>query len=197
MKKERERPDACTALSLGPDAEALHDIACGDVDLAIWTRALGTSLAQEVETLDLDRADDVLLTCLADQAAAALAPRLVESGHAPCPALLADVALLARLHAGVAGKPGVTIRLEVVETDACRKFHADYVTLRTITTYRGVGTQWKRVDHERIHALKAGEVGVFKGRLLREQPSILHRSPPIADSGETRLVLVIDSNPSR
>jgi hypothetical protein len=37
-----------------------------------------------------------------------------------------------------------------------------------------------------------GEVGIFKGRLWAEEPSILHRSPPIAASGERRLLLVLD-----
>ena len=34
------------------------------------------------------------------------------------------------------------LRLEVVRTDSCRKFHADYVTARLITTYAGEGTDW-------------------------------------------------------
>jgi hypothetical protein len=84
----------------------------------------------------------------------------------------------------------------VVETDACSKFHADFVTLRTITTYRGPGTQWQRADDpgdQTINEMRSGAVGLFKGRLLQPEPSVLHRSPPIADSGESRLVLVIDS----
>lgn len=105
--------------------------------------------------------------------------------------------MLAALHARLLGEQRVTIRLEVVETDACRKFHADFVTVRTITTYFGRGTQWMRRGEDQAHELAAGTVGLFKGRLAQAEPSILHRSPPIADSGETRLVLVIDSAASR
>ena len=42
-----------------------------------------------------------------------------------------------------------------------------------------------------------GAVGVFKGRLLLDPPTILHRSPPISATGERRLVLAIDPLPSR
>ena len=41
--------------------------------------------------------------------------------------------------ADITGEGGA---LEVVRTDSCRKFHADYVTARLITTYLGEGTQW-------------------------------------------------------
>jgi hypothetical protein len=40
-----------------------------------------------------------------------------------------------------------------------------------------------------------GAVGVFKGRLLLDPPTILHRSPPISATGERRLVLAIDPLP--
>ncbi len=85
------------------------------------------------------------------------------------------------------------LRLEVVETDACRRFHADFVTYRLLTTYCGAATQWVRsTQPETIETLRAGDVAIFNGRVLLEEPTILHRSPPIAGTGETRLLLVID-----
>ena len=87
----------------------------------------------------------------------------------------------------------MAIRLEVVDTDACRRFHTDYTTLRLLTTYRGQATQWIRVGSpDRIEQMAAGEIGIFKGRRLLDDPPILHRSPPIGDRGESRLLLVID-----
>ena len=43
--------------------------------------------------------------------------------------------------------------------------------------------------------MQAGWVGLFRGRLWPgDLPCrLLHRSPPIAGSGETRLLLVIDA----
>jgi hypothetical protein len=42
-----------------------------------------------------------------------------------------------------------------------------------------------------VRQLLAGEVALFKGRLLTDSP-IIHRSPPIAGTGQRRLVLVIN-----
>ena len=95
----------------------------------------------------------------------------------------------------------VSVRLAIVTSDSCRKFHADYVKARLITTYVGTGTQWidgkdaERVargqDPVRINTLGAGDVGLFKGKIATRYPAI-HRSPPIARTGETRLMLVLD-----
>lgn len=109
---------------------------------------------------------------------------------------------LARGHASIEGVETVRLRLEVVENDACRKFHADYVTVRTITTYVGPGTQWieaaklsigRMPEMSEIRQTETGDVTIFKGRLWQESPAILHRSPPIAGTGEQRLVLVVDT----
>ena len=87
----------------------------------------------------------------------------------------------------------VTIRLEPVTTDACKQLHADYVTVRLLTTYVGRGTQWsEEAATEAMHSLACGDIALFKGRLLLDPPTVLHRSPPIAGTGERRLLLVID-----
>lgn len=181
----------------GQESAILGRILADDVDLALWERHLDPRVAQEIAAIDLDTVDDLLLTCEAAKVEEQFRALLLDSGYPPCPVLVADVAMLAALHARLLGEQRVTIRLEVVETDACRKFHADFVTVRTITTYFGRGTQWMRGGEDQVHELAAGTVGLFKGRLAHGEPSILHRSPPIADSGETRLVLVIDSAASR
>lgn len=194
-------PAPRTAVVTGSDAGILGEIAGDGIDLALWQRSLEPELVREIAALDLDAADNLLLTCDVADAAARLRDVLPDSGYPECPLLRTDIAALAARHALLLGDLRVRIRLEVVETDACRKFHADFVTARTITTYRGRGTQWKRsaeTDDQPVEELRPGTVGLFKGRLfgnppLQHQPSILHRSPPIADSGESRLVLVIDS----
>ena len=97
----------------------------------------------------------------------------------------------------------IELRLEVVRTDSCRKFHADYVSARLITTYVGAGTDWlddaeaahlaASGEPRRINRMAAFDVGLFKGKLATERPAI-HRSPPIAGTGAKRLLLVL--NPS-
>ncbi|MBO9724031.1 MAG: DUF1826 domain-containing protein [Novosphingobium sp.] len=183
-------------MATGPHPEVLREIASDRIDLAIWERDLDPALVREVSGLDLDSIDDLLLVCDAGDTDMQLGTLLRDSGYPESPLLCADIAALAMRHGVLLGESRVGIRLEVVETDACRKFHADFVTVRTITTYRGPGTQWQRADDpgdQTINEMRSAAVGLFKGRLLQPEPSVLHRSPPIADSGESRLVLVIDS----
>lgn len=114
-------------------------------------------------------------------------------------ALEEDIAGLADRFAAVMRSDTVELRLERVTTNACRKWHADYVTARLITTYVGQGTQW--IDsaapcdcgepHD-LRQLEAGDVAIFKGRHWDEARAVIHRSPPIEGSGEQRLLLVIN-----
>ncbi|KLE32135.1 DUF1826 domain-containing protein [Aurantiacibacter gangjinensis] len=115
--------------------------------------------------------------------------------------LVDDVADLAATFAEIMQVDALETRLEIVVTNACRRFHADYVSARLITTYAGQGTQWLERDEAarvagglepaRVDQLSAGDVGVFKGKLGDGAPAI-HRSPPIAGTGERRLLLVIN-----
>lgn len=117
----------------------------------------------------------------------------------PLPADLAqDVLHLARRFAALVRCEEIGIRLEGVTTNACRKIHADYTDIRLITTYAGQGTQVLPAESEpevrNLWQVPAGWIGLFKGRLFKTgHPPCFHRSPPVGDSGEKRLVLVIDT----
>lgn len=174
------------------DRASLDAIARPDAALAIWWRSLPDTLRAALASLDLKTVDDVSLDLAAGEA---IDGALVDAGYAdPVATLLAgDIQLLVRRHAALTGEDRLRLRLEVIETDACRRFHADFVTLRLLCTYVGPGTQWCRIDAaDAICEVPTGAVGVFKGRLLLDPPTILHRSPPISATGERRLVLTID-----
>ena len=112
--------------------------------------------------------------------------------------LVDDVAALAHGFAEIASAPYLRLRLDVVTTNACRKFHIDAVTSRLICTYRGTGTQYgvspDGADPTRVFTTPTGAPIVLRGTLWPEDPpsGLLHRSPPIAGTGETRLLLVFD-----
>lgn len=113
-------------------------------------------------------------------------------------ALRSDIRDLAERFAGLMAVPAVRIRLEVINTNACRKIHADYTDVRLITTYWGPGTDYVPAGMEPVESslvrLPAGHIGLFKGRLFEAgHIPCLHRSPPVGDTGEQRLVLVIDT----
>ncbi len=112
--------------------------------------------------------------------------------------LIDDAAALADVFNGLMPTPYLRLRFDVVTTNACRKFHIDAVTARLICTYRGTGTQYgvstDGADPRQIFTTPTGAPILLRGTLWPEQPKsrLLHRSPPIEGTGETRLVLVID-----
>jgi hypothetical protein len=113
----------------------------------------------------------------------------------PAP-LLADIDGLARRFADLMGLADLRLRLEAVDGDACRKFHADYTDVRLVTTYAGPGTDIRQtpVDDAPVHRIGTGEVALFKGKLFPGNPPVLlHRSPPIEGTGERRVVLALDT----
>lgn len=183
-----------------PDAAILHEIRREDCNLAIWERP---SLPNFAPLVAGNPRDIRFETALA-QVPEGLRHELAQNGFGAAalwPALIADAAILAQHFCAVLALARLELRLEVVTSDSCRKFHADYVRARLITTYAGPGTDWvDSADAERlargaapvaINRMKASDVGIFKGKLASQHPAI-HRSPPISDTGEQRLLLVLN-----
>lgn len=112
--------------------------------------------------------------------------------------LIDDMTDVAETFAGLMDAAHVRLRLDVVTTNACRKFHVDAIHSRLVCTYRGTGTQFGQAtpggDPARVFTVATGDPILLRGTLWRETPpaGLLHRSPPIEGTGETRLVLVID-----
>ena len=112
--------------------------------------------------------------------------------------LVDDIAALAYIFAGLMRARWLRLRLDVVTTNACRRFHIDAVTARLVCTYRGTGTQYgistDAAQPPRIFTVPTGAPILLRGTLWPENPrsGLLHRSPPIEGTGETRLVLVLD-----
>ncbi|MGR3434504.1 MAG: DUF1826 domain-containing protein [Shimia sp.] len=114
-------------------------------------------------------------------------------------ALALDCAALARSFAQAMQAPHVRLRLDAIGTDACRRFHVDALTARLVCTYRGTGTQYghspaRGTDPEAISTLPTGTPIVLRGSLWPPVPDtgLVHRSPRIEGTGETRLLFVVD-----
>ena len=123
------------------------------------------------------------------------------SGLPPCPnraKLIEDIATLATIFAELVDAPFLRLRLEKVTTNACRKFHMDALTARLVCTYRGTGTQYgissDGDDPQSVFTVPTSAPILLHGTEWpgAEQSGLLHRSPPIEGTGETRLVLVLD-----
>ncbi|MEM1266483.1 MAG: DUF1826 domain-containing protein [Pseudomonadota bacterium] len=112
--------------------------------------------------------------------------------------LVDDIAALSAIFTKLMRAEWLRIRLDVVATNSCRKFHIDAVTARLVCTYRGTGTQYgistDGAEPSQIFTVPTGAPIILRGTLWPEQPrsGLLHRSPPIEGTGETRLLLVME-----
>ena len=94
--------------------------------------------------------------------------------------------------------PYLRLRLDVTSHNACSRFHIDAMTARLICTYRGTGTQYGLAnaaeDPETVHTVPTGAAIVLRGKRWppKAKVDLVHRSPPIQGTGQTRLVLVLD-----
>ncbi|WP_294299740.1 DUF1826 domain-containing protein [uncultured Sphingomonas sp.] len=187
-------------------ADTIDDLAAilgTGVNLAICPRVKEVRVPAERA---LASVDDVAFTAAVGSVGPHILEALFVAGYEPAviPTIAADVAQLASCLGRIGDCASVDIRLDVIETDACRKFHADFVSVRLICTYVGAGTQWLSNDAAArlragadigalpIRQLATGDVALFKGRRWADDGAIVHRSPPIAGTGARRLVLVID-----
>lgn len=112
--------------------------------------------------------------------------------------LLADIVGLAGRFSDLMGARFLRLRLDVIDTNACRRFHVDAIKARLVCTYRGTGTQYglaaEGQEPRQIHTVETGSPILLRGKLWAPElsPGLLHRSPPIEGTGETRLILVLD-----
>ena len=94
--------------------------------------------------------------------------------------------------------PYLRLRFDVISHNACNRFHVDAMTARLICTCRAAGTQYGLAnaagDPETVHTVPTGAAIVLRGKRWppKAKVDLVHRSPPIQGTGQTRLVLVLD-----
>ncbi|MEO0734753.1 MAG: DUF1826 domain-containing protein [Bacteroidota bacterium] len=130
------------------------------------------------------------------------------------PGMFQDVQTLLLHFQNVASSGKLRLLLATVATNMCRKFHTDVNNLRLLCTYRGPGTLWLPDDNVNRSALNScghagciareealiqqaatGAVVILKGATYPYPgtQAVVHRSPSIENSGETRLLLRVDT----
>lgn len=167
----------------------------------VWRRQTPPHFQKWLDALDPERLPKGRVV-LQPSAVAQTLTHLCEMSKLPCGPerdwLIADIADLADVFAELMQARFLRLRLDVVTTNACRKFHIDAITARLVCTYRGPGTQYgmpgKDAEPNRIFTMNAGAPILLRGKLWPTQPSmgLVHRSPPIEGTGKSRLVLVLD-----
>jgi hypothetical protein len=189
------------------DSPAILDrIGASGVGLCVWRRRAPSDIVQALDALasaDLPSGRVLVRRRHVEPAVAAMLESTRLAGASLERFLVEDIAMLAACFARAAASDLIDVRLEAITHDACWKFHRDRSRLRLITTYRGAGTQIvphanvdKALQVQRAYLgpivqLPAFAVALFKGDQA-DEGGVLHRSPPIAGTGITRLVLCLD-----
>lgn len=199
-------PDSVHDAAIGPAVAdtpeglaAIHRPGCA---AAVWRRQPLPGFQPWIDTLDPDELPTARVILRPDTIREAAA-KVCDASGTPAgherDQLVDDIAALADVFAGLMRARWLRLRLDVVTTNACRRFHIDAVTARLVCTYRGTGTQYgiatDGAEPKRIFTVPTGAPIVLRGTLWPERPraGLLHRPPPIEGTGQTRLVLVLDA----
>ncbi|WP_424934371.1 DUF1826 domain-containing protein [Amaricoccus macauensis] len=190
---------SCLSIAdLPEDLMAIHRPGCA---AAIWRRQALPEFQTWMDGLAPDRLPRARVILRPEDVREAALQICETSGTPDCPnreRLVDDIAALADIFGRVMGAPYLRLRLDVVVTNACRKFHIDAVTARLVCTYRGTGTQYGistgEVEPRRVFTTPTGAPILLRGTRWPDptEHGLLHRSPPIEGTGETRLMLVLD-----
>jgi len=193
-----EQPIGVSIVRDARGLESFRDPACA---AAIWHREVPSQIMDWLEGLDADVLPNARVVLPVGMVKYAVEQHCDISGMPEGPDrdwLIDDVEALTQKFAALMGAEYVRLRLQAITTNACRKFHIDAITCRLLCTYRGSGTQYgtssNGEDPDRIFDAPKGAAVMLRGSLWPTEPAagLLHRSPPIEGTGETRLVLVLD-----
>lgn len=193
------RPERALPVARGGAVEVLEAVRAPGTDIAIWERTLAPDLAAWLDGLDPACLPDRRLVAPPEGCGALFAEVCDLAGMPEGPAraaLAADMAGLVAAFGRASGAPAAAIRLRRIGGDACRLFHQDARRLRLICTFRGPGTDWglgaPGAAPRRVERLARGHAAILRGVWGGAVPAVVHRSPPVAGSGVTRFVIVVD-----
>lgn len=177
--------------------DALHATDSGCI---VQRRTLSPALREEVAKLALEDNLRVVVGGSPERIGGEL-----EGLFDDCPTFRVDLMALLKRFRALAETPTARLRVERIASDACRRWHADNVVLRLLCTYVGPGTQILPTPEAAAvlrggeppttataWSVRTGDVVVLPGRRHPTTMPVVHRSPPIAGTGDVRVLLAID-----
>jgi len=195
---------------IGTSPSVLEMIHQKEVNIAIYERDI-TSLELEIEKL-IHQQIEIQLSGEVETIINAIREVLNENEF---PRIIEDIEYQLYCFKRAAEGHNFRLMLATVNTNMCRRFHTDINDLRLLCTYDGPGTLWLTednvnrkalnsrdenhtivIDKNEIQQAKKGALVILKGAVypIQGTKAVVHRSPTIEESGETRLLLRIDTN---
>ncbi|PSW19886.1 DUF1826 domain-containing protein [Photobacterium sanctipauli] len=208
-------PEYLNFFSSGKHPTVLTDIYQEHTNIAIWQRSFNKELKEAVnQFIDANETFEKSLTLSPQNAFAEL--EQMTKGTAP-KVLLDNIAELIDMFCCLFDLERAGLRLAVLKTAMCPRFHTDKVPCRLVTTYHGIATEWlpnhalnrSKLGHGSngrpdsvsglytkeadIQQLTSGDVALLKGErwVGNENTGLVHRSPTLLND-ERRLLLTLD-----
>ncbi|UYV37251.1 DUF1826 domain-containing protein [Rhodobacteraceae bacterium D3-12] len=176
--------DDCTTTVSAPEGlSAIHQPTCA---ATVWQRDPLPRFQRWIDALPPEQLPKTRMILRPEAVCDALIHATREQGMPECSdrnLLIEDASALSSIFASVMNSAYIRLRLDVVNTNACRKFHIDAVTARLVCTYRGTGTHYglseNGHDPQEIMTVPTGSAIVLRGTRWPESPlsGLLHRSP--------------------
>ena len=178
------------------------------LEMVIWDRQLPKMMRNWLSTRTWTGLPSGRVLIKPNESEDALSSMLSPLGGSLCKGaelFMADAAQLVNTFSELTNSDLVDVRVDAIRHDACWRFHRDCVPLRLITTYLGPGTEFvDPADSERafleqktfagkIHRVPPFAVCLFKGSRNADGAGVVHRSPPVAGTGQQRLVLCLNT----
>jgi len=193
---------------IGTKLKVLHNIHLQEKNIAIYHRDI-FHLQSDITTCMKGKIEFRKSGSLPEIQAA------LESEIPNCKDLIHDIVSLIKVFGELTENSTFKVLLSTVNSNMCRRFHTDINDLRLLCTYSGQGTLWipeEFVNREALNScgdnecilrdasqvqqVPTGSVAIIKGAIYPKEgtKACVHRSPSIEESGETRLLLRIDTN---
>lgn len=195
------------------------------VSIAIWQRQLQQDVQTYLAEL-LRKSKNIALKLsgspeqLMEEIQRVFPPALISEQHSrvSAAAFHADIHQVLDMFTCLFDAKVIGLRINTLEHAMCPRFHTDNVTVRLITTYHGLGTEWlpdqlvdRRAlgtalaseisrpgaivgDEQFIQQIGEGDVALLKGELWEsnEGRGIVHRSPAVTSQQPKRLIMTCD-----
>jgi hypothetical protein len=200
----------------GKEPNVLTEVYQQDTNMVIWQKSCASSLQPAIDAFLANKKHfKIALSVSPDTAFESIHKAL---GNADASLELSkNITELVDMFCCLFDLKRAGLRLAILDSAMCPRFHVDRVPCRLVTTYEGVATQW--LPHNKINRsalgvkttqdpldqsglyqeesdieqLQKGDVALLKGELWQgnENKGLVHRSPPVG-KGEKRLLLTLD-----